>query len=268
MKWRKIKKYLKNIRRINPTFKEVELLSRKTQELIQENKATKSYIKELEARIGFLVEEVYKNEIVIDESSEGNFWYGDEGIQYIIRNPEKPSTNKTLRECFSKILLKTPDVNSIIELGCGNGRNLVNIQSINRNIKITGVEINPYAVFEARRKRVGEIILSSLLNFKTDLTYDLVLLRGTLVTINPDDLDAAYDLIYKLSNKYIVIWERQAEENVEVSYRSTGKLYVRDFVAEICEKYNNVKLVDSDWEKHSGISGDQKNRKWVLLEKS
>ena len=66
----------------------------------------------------------------------------------------------------------------------------------------------------------------------------------SLIHINPKQLKKIYDLIYKLSKKYILINEYPQPTPVSVNYRGyKNVLFKRNFAGEIMKKYN-LKLVD------------------------
>ncbi len=48
---------------------------------------------------------------------------------------------------------------------------------------------------------------SSILDFKPNMKNDLVLIKGVLIHINPDELQSVYKILYETSRKYICIIE-------------------------------------------------------------
>ncbi len=167
------------------------------------------------------------------------FWQGNFGNHYIKRN-----LSSKKREFFFKTILKTNNIKfkNIFEIGTNNGVNLNAIKSLNKDIKTFGLELNKNAFDIARKNH--KVYNESALNFKSDKKYDLVLTSCVLIHINPKQLKKIYDLIYKLSKKYILINEYHNPTPVSVNYRGyKNVLFKRNFAGEIMKKYN-LKLVD------------------------
>ena len=71
-------------------------------------------------------------------------WIGSFGNEYIKRNSHQ-NILKSNQHLFSKILEKTNQINSILELGCNIGLNLESLNRISKKFELFGIEINKKA---------------------------------------------------------------------------------------------------------------------------
>ncbi len=199
------------------------------------------------------------------KTKQEEFWAGEFGKEYINRNQDHV-TNIPL---FSKILDKTTNVNSIIEFGSNVGLNLKALNILKPNAELSAIEINSDAVNELKSLNiVKNVYHNTILDFKADYERDLVLIKGVLIHINPDELQNVYELLYKSSKKYICIAEYYNPSPVELEYRGhTGKLFKRDFTGEMLDKYSDLKLVDYGFVYHRDNNFPQDDTTWFLLEK-
>ncbi len=202
------------------------------------------------------------------KTDQESFWAGEFGNEYIGRNQGEASiaSNTAL---FSKILSSTNSISTIIEFGANIGLNLMAIKRLLPKVELSAIEINEKAVAQLKNE-VEDISVyhSSILDFQPDKERDLVLIKGVLIHINPDELQSVYELLYKTSGKYICIAEYYNPSPVEVRYRGhEGKLYKRDFAGEIMDKYPDLKLIDYGFVYHGDNHFPQDDTTWFLLEK-
>ena len=160
-------------------------------------------------------------------------------------------------------------IKSAIELGANIGSNLDTIKKIYPKSKLFGVEINRNAFNILKSKH--ESVNTSILEYKTKNTFDLVILALVLIHQNPKFLDQIYKKIYNLSEKYIYIAEYFNPTPITVKYRGyKNKLFKRDFAKEIWSKFPKLKLVnygfhwseDPFFQKNTGA-----NETWFLFKK-
>lgn len=100
------------------------------------------------------------------------------------------------------------------------------------------------------------------------MVADLSIASGVLIHINPDQLKTAYELLYVLSKKFILIAEYFNPVPVAIPYRGhENRLFKRDFAGELWTRYPSLKLVDYgfDWSKDPFAPRDDSN--WFLFEK-
>ncbi len=167
-------------------------------------------------------------------------WSSKIGTDYLITSSiiqdRFPGIGKTL--ISNKIKAK-----SAIELGCNVGFNLKVLKKIYPKADILGVEINKEA-YEIAKKNYN-CINQSLISFKTNKKFDLVITSGVLIHQDPKSLKKIYKNIYNLSKKYIYIDEYFNPTPIEIKYRGKKKLlFKRDFARELWEAYPNLKLVN------------------------
>ena len=167
------------------------------------------------------------------------FWKNEFGNEYTDRNNEELIKNNI--NLFSNIL-KNISINSLFEIGCNRGLNLLAINNINKNISLNGLEINEKAYNILMDKKLcNKLYNESIYTFNTECTFDCVFTKGVLIHINPDKLDIVYEKMYNLSSKYILIAEYYSRDFREIKYRGNGdKLFKRDFCGEIMDKYKDL----------------------------
>jgi len=108
----------------------------------------------------------------------------------------------------------------------------------------------------------------SILNFVPEQTFDLVLIKGVLIHINPDKLPQVYDILYQSSQRYICISEYYNPSPVTIPYRGhSDKLFKRDFAGEMLDRYSDLQLVDYGFNYHRDLHFPQDDTTWFLLEK-
>lgn len=202
------------------------------------------------------------------QTEQEKFWSGKFGNEYIDRN-RQPKLFSGYLDVWSKIINRTANIRSVIEFGSNIGFNLRAIHSYLPSAEIACVEINKNAVEHLRKLDFLKTIYNdSILNIEIDGEYDLSFTSGVLIHIDPGKLNICYDLLYKSSNKYIVINEYYNPQPVEVLYRGNEKkLFKRDFAGEILTKYPNLRLVDYGFTYHRDPNFIFDDSNWFLLEK-
>lgn len=202
------------------------------------------------------------------KTEQETFWAGHFGDQYSDRNvgADAVAANVAL---FSKVLSATRQVNSVFELGCNIGLNLQALRSVLPAAEIEAVEINAKAVGTALESGAANRVLQgSLLDVQPEKTYDLVFTKGVLIHISPDMLDVAYQQLYSLSNRYVMVCEYYNPSPVEIEYRGhQGKLFKRDFASDLLDRYSDLALVDYGFVWRRDPNFPQDDATWFLLEK-
>jgi pseudaminic acid biosynthesis-associated methylase len=196
------------------------------------------------------------------------FWAGKFGDEYIKRNAgdQLIGSNAAM---FSKLIAKCSGVESLIEMGANIGLNLMAIRHLCPKWTLDAVEINQGAVKELERwGGVRKIHHESILEFKADQQWDVVLVKGVLIHINPDYLPRVYELIYQASKRYVFLIEYYNPTPVEVNYRGhSGRLFKRDFAGELLDKYPNLRVVDYGFVWHRDPAFPQDDVTWFVLER-
>lgn len=198
-------------------------------------------------------------------TEQEEFWAGNFGDQYSDRVVGEGWISSNLA-FFSDVIKKTVGVESILELGCNIGLNLIALQRLNPKLKLSGVEINEKAFLAATKNTNAQIHHKSILDILPLEKSDLVFTKYVLIHINPDMLNKIYENIYNLSKKYILICEDYNPVPTVVNYRGNEeKLFKRDFAGEIIEKYN-LKLIDYGFIYKRDLNFPQDDMTWFLLE--
>mgnify|MGYP004004003815 FL=1 len=172
------------------------------------------------------------------KTEQEDFWAGEFGSGYIQRNQSDQLLASNL-DFFSKSMRLTSEVNTCIEFGANIGMNLKALQLLYPKQELFGIEINKEAAEELTKVIPNEnIYQKSILEFKENRQWDLVLIKGVLIHINPDELLSVYSKLAKASSKYLLVAEYYNPSPVSISYRShNDRLFKRDFAGEIIDKY-------------------------------
>jgi spore coat polysaccharide biosynthesis protein SpsF len=203
------------------------------------------------------------------QTAQEAFWAGDFGNSYISRNISKKLLAANIN-LFSEIISKTSRVQSILELGANVGMNIIALNNLLLDSKTSAVEINPKAFTRLKKICTGRAYLQSILdiNIAKHKKYDLVFTKGVLIHINPGKLNKVYDIMYKLSKRYICIAEHYNPSPMTIDYRGEkDKLFKRDFAGEMLDKYKNLSLVDYGFKYKRDKNFVQDDITWFLLEK-
>lgn len=198
------------------------------------------------------------------------FWKGEFGDNYVGRNANNLLLSSNIH-LFSKILdrCSTP-IQSIIEFGSNIGLNLIALKSLLPQANdISAIEINHLAIEKCKiAVDLKNVYEQSIIDFAPDYTRNLVLVKGVLIHMPPEELSSIYKKIFDSCNKYICICEYYNPSPVEIPYRgNTGKLFKRDFCGEMMDQYPTLTLVDYGFAYHRDALFPQDDLTWFLLEK-
>ncbi|NCO56532.1 MAG: pseudaminic acid biosynthesis-associated methylase [Bacteroidetes bacterium] len=202
------------------------------------------------------------------KTEQEKFWAEDFGNDYIERNKSEECLASDLN-FFSKTFNHIGKINSVIEFGANIGLNLKAIKLLFPKINLFGIEINKQAS-EILSNNIGieNVFNGSIYDYKPKNKFELSLIKGVLIHINPDMLNIVYEKLYNSSSKYILICEYYNPTPVTVNYRGhSDRLFKRDFAGEMLEKYNALKLVDYGFCYKRDNAFPQDDVTWFLLEK-
>ncbi len=196
------------------------------------------------------------------------FWKGSFGNKYSIRNNKKIYLESN-RNFFNMALKKAKKINSCVELGAGTGNNVKCLKKKFPSAKLQVVEINNFAIkFLEKIIEKKNIFNESILKWKTNKKFDLVLVKGVLIHMPPNKLKKIYNLLFKLSKKYILICEYYNPTPVTVAYRGHKyRLFKRDFAGEILKRFKKLKLVDYGFVYRNDPKYPLDDLNWFLLKK-
>jgi pseudaminic acid biosynthesis-associated methylase len=202
------------------------------------------------------------------------FWQGPFGDEYSDRNdtPEQLQSNERL---FRKALmpLHFHTIERIIEFGANSGPNISALKQIApyAHAKFAAVELNAKAADTLERRHPDVTVYRQSMttgNRPWGDGYDLAISKGVLIHIEPSLLPMAYDALYRASKKWIFIAEYHNPTPVEVPYRGhTGRLWKRDFAADMLERYPGMKVLDYGFAWKHDKRGSQDDLVHTLLEK-
>ena len=196
------------------------------------------------------------------------FWSGEFGTEYIDRNNGDDLLASNL-SFFSKALAKVHKPDSCIEFGANIGLNLRALRMLYPAQDQYAIEINPAAVTQLSSViPPNNIFLNSILDFVPNRTWDLTLIKGVLIHINPDFLQQAYEILYRATDHYLLICEYYNPSPIAIRYRGhEERLFKRDFAGEVSDKYPDLKLIDYGFVYHRDPSFPQDDVNWFLFEK-
>jgi pseudaminic acid biosynthesis-associated methylase len=114
----------------------------------------------------------------------------------------------------------------------------------------------------------SHVIHSSILDFIPQRTWDLVLIKGVLIHIDPSVLEQVYEKLVTAAARYLLIAEYYNPSPVAVTYRGhSNRLFKRDFAGEIMERRPEMKLVDYGFAYRRDPNVPQDDINWFLLER-
>ena len=202
------------------------------------------------------------------ETEQENFWAGEFGSNYIDRNIGEKLLGANLG-FFSHALKSAKKIESCLELGANVGMNLQALKLLFPDMNQYGVEINPRAA-DKLAEVIGNhnVFRGSILEFSSAETFELILIKGVLIHINPKMLGAVYQKLYDYTKKYILICEYYNPTPVEVNYRGHDeKLFKRDFAGEMLNNFTDLTLLDYGFVYHRDPVFPQDDMTWFLLRK-
>ena len=203
------------------------------------------------------------------KTEQEEFWQGNFGNEYIDRN-QSDILLASNTSFFSKVFNRTGKIDSIMEFGCNIGMNLKAIRALLPESNLSGIEINKRAVDDLNKwKGKAHVIEGSILDIELDTRFDLTLIKGVLIHINPERLDDVYTRLYNFSDKYICIAEYYNPTPVTIPYRGhDNRLFKRDFAGELMSKYSDLELVDYGFLYQNDPIFPQDDITWFLMKKS
>jgi spore coat polysaccharide biosynthesis protein SpsF len=197
------------------------------------------------------------------------FWAGQFGDDYIDRNKGAALLASNL-DFFVKALKQARQLTSCIEFGANIGMNLKALRLLFPAIDAHGIEINPTAAQQLRQAIPAENVYpASILDFQPTRTWDLTLIKGVLIHINPEALPAVYDKLVESCKRYLLVAEYYNPSPVAIPYRGhTDRLFKRDFAGEIMERHPQMTLIDYGFAYKRDPNFPQDDITWFLMEKN
>ncbi len=202
------------------------------------------------------------------KTEQESFWAGEFGTEYIQRNQGDLLLASNL-DFFAKSLRAARGVKTCIEFGANIGMNLKALKLLHPTQEQFGIEINADAACElAKVIPPSHVHHNSILDFNPQRTWDLVLIKGVLIHINPDSLPSVYDKLVAASVKYLLLAEYYNPAPVAIPYRGhTDRLFKRDFAGEIMDRHPQMQIVDYGFVYRRDPNFPQDDITWFLMEK-
>lgn len=191
-------------------------------------------------------------------------WAGEFGDAYVERNADVDQR----RAAFWSDLLTDLPVRSVLEVGCGQGGNLLPLSGILEPNEVWGIDLNRAALARARANAPGVNVVSGRarrLPFR-DAFVDLVFTVGVLIHQPESVLPIVLSEIVRCSGRFVLWGEYHASTTEEVAYRGeSGALYRRDYGAIYGELFPELVV------RRDGFLGPEDGFDrvtWQLLEKT
>lgn len=162
-------------------------------------------------------------------TSQLDIWTSEFGARYTDRNDKELPAR---RGAWAHMLRDIP-TSSILEVGCNVGWNLSYLHDMGRE-GLAGIEPQSGAVDRAKSRLPScDIRQGNAFDLPfPDAHFDLVFTSGVLIHIHPDDVKTALDEMYRVSRRYILYIEYDADEETPIHYRGVSDaLWKRDHEA-------------------------------------
>lgn len=108
------------------------------------------------------------------------------------------------------------EVRSVMELGCGAGRNLYVLQRRYPTLALYGVDINPEGIGHARHHVRAELVVGDLYDLGTVLggrIVDLIFTMGVLIHLHPETLPGLIREMRGRARQYLIFVEQVSDDN-------------------------------------------------------
>jgi pseudaminic acid biosynthesis-associated methylase len=196
------------------------------------------------------------------------FWAGEFGADYVARSSDASMIPPKL-DFFAKALSRATALSSCIEFGANVGMNLKALKLLYPGQEQHAVEINPDAI-GALRELLGadHVHATSILDFAPPRTWDLTLIQGVLIHIDPAGLPQVYDALHRATGRYLLVCEYYNPTPVAIPYRGhEDRLFKRDFAGEILDRHGDLELIDYGFAYRRDPKFPQDDITWFLMEK-
>ena len=202
-------------------------------------------------------------------TEQESFWAGEFGTEYINRNQGAELLASNLA-FFHQAMSSAQKPKDCIEFGANIGMNLKALKLLYPQQEQFAIEINADAVNELRTIIPPENVFhTSILDYSPAKQFDLVLIKGVLIHINPECLSQVFEALYHLTGRYLLICEYYNPSPVQIPYRGhTDRLFKRDFCGEMLDHYPDLRLIDYGFVYRRDPNFPQDDITWFLLQRS
>jgi spore coat polysaccharide biosynthesis protein SpsF len=196
------------------------------------------------------------------------FWAGNFGTEYIQRNQGDILLASNLA-FFAKALDQAKGFNTCIEFGANIGMNLKALKLLYPQLDAHAIEINSDAAKELKNIiPTDQVHNKSILDFSVNQKWDLTLIKGVLIHLNPSVLSQVYDKLFESCGRYMLIAEYYNPSPVSIPYRgNSDRLFKRDFAGEIMARHPQLNLIDYGFAYRGDPNFPQDDITWFLMEK-
>ncbi|WP_420433307.1 pseudaminic acid biosynthesis-associated methylase [Hyphobacterium sp.] len=197
------------------------------------------------------------------------FWAGQFGDEYRDRCALEPGLVAARTACMARMLRKAAPVGSAFEIGCNIGLNLVALKNVSPSTELAAIEINEQSARQANELGIARVDTASVLDYEPGRSYDLTMICGVLIHLNPEVLPQVYDVLFNASDRHILLFEYYNPTPVEVNYRGhEGRLFKRDWAGEMLDRFKDrLELKDYGFFYHRDPISWSDDGTWFLLEK-
>ena len=201
----------------------------------------------------------------LTKTKQLDYWINQFGDRYTRRNADLTYFRKR-SPFFRKLLRKHSGINSVLEIGCNLGGNLIVLSKIDPMLKIVGVEPNSKA-WQLAKKNLPNVNIYNLSIFDVHWKneFDLVFTSGVLIHIADKELNLALRKIYQASKKYILSIEYYSDKIQSIPYRGLkDALFKRPFSFTWQKQYPSLSIINQGF-----LTKDQgfDNCHWWLFQK-
>jgi len=178
-------------------------------------------------------------------------WLGKFGDDYEYRAPHTIEQMNELtfsligtnRTSINNRFLHDAEIDSILEIGCGNGNQLALLDTMGFK-NLYGVEIREIAIDNALERNNIKIIEANASNLPfDDCSFDMVFTSGLLIHISPSLLPKVMDEMYRCAKKYIWGMEYYHPNLISIDYRGHDDLLWKGNYHELfMERHSDLKL--------------------------
>jgi pseudaminic acid biosynthesis-associated methylase len=194
------------------------------------------------------------------------FWAGQFGTEYIQRNKGDALLASNLA-FFAKALHQAKGFKSCIEFGANIGMNLKALKLLHPSLDADAIEINADASQELAQ--ANQVHNQSILDFTPSRQWDLTLIKGVLIHLNPEVLPQVYDKLFSACGRYLLVAEYYNPAPVAIPYRGhSDRLFKRDFAGEMMDRHPQLKLIDYGFAYRRDPNFPQDDITWFLMEKN
>jgi spore coat polysaccharide biosynthesis protein SpsF len=202
------------------------------------------------------------------QTDQEAFWAGQFGDDYVARNDGDRWVAANL-SLFATALRRAGPIASCLEFGANIGLNLRALRLLFPQMDQRAIEINPLAAHRLEQViGAGRVFNGSIFDYSVDTPADLVLIKGVLIHIHPDKLEATYRKLVEASRRWLLVCEYYNPSPVAIPYRGhSDRLFKRDFAGEMLDRFPQLTLVDYGFVYKRDRQWPQDDLTWFLLRK-